>query len=70
MTFEPKMEDDATAKFTFTAKNKSQETRTVIAKFTALATYYTGVTADELKKSKETFILQAGEGDYISCFVR
>ena len=63
MKFKPYMTDDATAKFVFIAKNNSQELRTVSGTFTAMATYYTGATADELRESKDKFKLKAGEGN-------
>ena len=63
MTFKPEMNDDGTARFLFTAKNNATEKRTVKSRFTAMATYYTGVTANELDRAKKRIVLKPGKGN-------
>ena len=64
MTFKPEMNDDGTVSFLFSAKNTASERRTLSCSFTAMATYYTGVTANELDKAKKRMILKSGKGKY------
>ena len=62
MSISAVMSPNATASFVFKAMNRSDSNRTVSVIFTAVPTYYTGASDDELKRDTKTMTIKAGRG--------